>query len=465
MSWEWDFSCAPQPLCGAELPDCTKGLKWAPDGTCLLTACDDNWLRLYELPPDALGVGGANEDAPAEPAAQLLAPAVCARESETVYDYCWYPGMNSAVPATCCFASTSRDQPVHLWDAFTGQLRASYTAYDRMDEVAAAHSLAFSSDGTRLLCGFDRAVRIFDTARPGRPIASRPTVKTKRSRDGLRGILSTIAVDLSGSGMYAVGSYSGATGVYAEEGGELVFLLGGHTAGVTHVAYSPDGRTLVTGSRRDGRLLCWDVRLTGKPLRACERLARSNQRILFTIDRTSRWLVTGSQDGRALAFDLHAPDGSEAAQPAVLFHAPHAVNAAMLHPFLPLVGIATGERQTPRLDSDGEGGPAEAEAEAEAARAGHAHAFLVLETGWRATAADAGLGEDEPMEPVAPPSPPADRPAIAQSPRHGEPPARAADEADAEAEAGDSLSLESVEAARAASLALLDELAREVVGQ
>jgi hypothetical protein len=35
-----------------------------------------------------------------------------------------YPFMDSAVPATCCFLTTCRDTPVHLWNADTGKVRA-----------------------------------------------------------------------------------------------------------------------------------------------------------------------------------------------------------------------------------------------------------------------------------------------------------------------------------------------------
>lgn len=58
--------------------------------------------------------------------------------------------------------------PLHLWDAVSGQLRATYRAYDAVDEVTAAYSVAFNRDGTRLLGGYNKAIRIFDTSRPGR---------------------------------------------------------------------------------------------------------------------------------------------------------------------------------------------------------------------------------------------------------------------------------------------------------
>ena len=66
-------------------------------------------------------------------------------EGESIYDFSWYPRMSSQQPETCAFISTSRDHPIHLWDAFTGQLRAVYRAYDAADEITSALSVAFGS--------------------------------------------------------------------------------------------------------------------------------------------------------------------------------------------------------------------------------------------------------------------------------------------------------------------------------
>lgn len=51
-------------------------------------------------------------------------------EGETIYDMAWYPGMSSAEPASCCFVTTARDHPVHLWCAYTGILRGVQSAID-----------------------------------------------------------------------------------------------------------------------------------------------------------------------------------------------------------------------------------------------------------------------------------------------------------------------------------------------
>ena len=49
-----------------------------------------------------------------------------------------------------------------------GELRCSYRAYNELDEVEPAHTLAFSADGTALFAGFNRCLRRFQVARPGR---------------------------------------------------------------------------------------------------------------------------------------------------------------------------------------------------------------------------------------------------------------------------------------------------------
>lgn len=61
--------------------------------------------------------------------------------------------MLSAEPATSVYVSTSRDHPLHMWDAFTGELRATYRAYDHLDEVVAANSVCFNTAGDKIFAG------------------------------------------------------------------------------------------------------------------------------------------------------------------------------------------------------------------------------------------------------------------------------------------------------------------------
>lgn len=105
----------------------TKGCQWSPDGTCLLVPSEDFRIRIYELPKELY-----SGQIPSDFIQTNFTPALMVKEGGLIYDTCWYPFMNSWDPATCCFLSTSRESPIHLWDAFTGELRATYRAYNQL---------------------------------------------------------------------------------------------------------------------------------------------------------------------------------------------------------------------------------------------------------------------------------------------------------------------------------------------
>lgn len=75
-----------------------KGCKWSPDGTCLLTCADDGVLRLFDLPADLYN----SHKKPFQGCSTSeLSPSLRIKESETIYDYCWYPLMSSWNAETC----------------------------------------------------------------------------------------------------------------------------------------------------------------------------------------------------------------------------------------------------------------------------------------------------------------------------------------------------------------------------
>lgn len=105
----------------------TKGCQWSPDGTCLLVPSEDFRIRIYELPREFY-----SEKFPLNLSSKKFSAALTVKEGGLIYDTCWYPFMNSWEPATCCFLSTSRESPIHLWDAFNSELRATYRAYNQL---------------------------------------------------------------------------------------------------------------------------------------------------------------------------------------------------------------------------------------------------------------------------------------------------------------------------------------------
>ncbi|XP_010737064.2 telomerase Cajal body protein 1 [Larimichthys crocea] len=359
-----DFTQNPQMLTGSwteysSLPEnYLKGCKWAPDGSCILTNSADNVLRVYNLPPE---IYSYNWDLLPE-----MSPVLRMAEGDTIYDYCWYPKMNSLDPDTCFLASSSRDNPVHLWDAFYGEVRASFRPYNHLDELTAAHSLCFSPDGTQLYCGFDKTVRVFYTDRPGRDCEERPTVVKKQ---GQSGIISCFGFSPCQS-VYACGSYSRCAGLYSCQDGTLLALLPTrHHGGLTHLLFSPDGNYLYTGGRKDPEILCWDLREPGKVVFSLKRNVATNQRIYFDLDLSGRYLLSGDTEGVVSVWDTQtaAPDGNEELlQPQLRFQAHwDCTNGISIHPFMPLLATSSGQRQFPwpgdsegDSASDAEGGEA-----------------------------------------------------------------------------------------------------------
>lgn len=113
-----------------------RSCKWSPDGTCLLAVVRGAGTHVFELPTDLYNVDAIATSRQTMP----MTPAITVPESGLIYDYCWYPGMNSSSPATCCWAASGHEGPIHLWDAFSGELRCSYRGYNNLDELEAAIS-------------------------------------------------------------------------------------------------------------------------------------------------------------------------------------------------------------------------------------------------------------------------------------------------------------------------------------
>ncbi|KAM1455924.1 hypothetical protein FF1_005042 [Malus domestica] len=315
-----------------------KGVKWSPDGSCFLTSSEDNTLRVFALPD--YGSENANGcSVAADEAADSYAANLVVNEGESVYDFCWYPYMSAADPVTCVFATTSRDHPIHLWDASSGQLRCTYRAYDAVDEITAAFSIAFNPTGTKIFAGYNKSVRVFDLHRPGRDFEQYSTLQG--NKEGQTGIMSAMAFCPTHSGMLAIGSYSKTAAIYREDNMEPLYVLHGHEGGITHVQFSKDGNYLYTGGRKDPYILCWDIR---KAVDVVYKLYRSsedtNQRILFDIEPLGRHLCTGGQDGVVHIYDLQTGQWVTGFQAAL-----DTVNGFSFHPFLPLATTSSGHRR------------------------------------------------------------------------------------------------------------------------
>ena len=323
--------------------DFCKGVQWSPCGEKLLCFAGERSLHIFDAPR---GAAGGRSAAPRT-----------VREGESIYDFAWHPRADERL----LVASSARDQPLHLWDAATGKLSAGYLARRHTEEIDSALSVCFSPCGTKVCGGYNRAIRVFHVDRPGSDCLAIQTSPTRKSRWGLRGLLSSLAfgpAQASMGSVLAAGSYGGRIGLFdlREYDPSSSLLLYGHGTGVSQVRWSPCGRMLFSGGRRDGDVLCWDLRMTAdqqdssRLLCRFPRDARTNQRVQIDVHRSGCYLLTGGRDGIARCYDIYG--GTEA------FALPAQGDAACgvaFHPSEDRVAVCTGQRHFTGEDGDAEG--------------------------------------------------------------------------------------------------------------
>lgn len=342
-----NFECVAKSVdLGSDLP---QGVKFSPDGLCVLTSAG-NRLRLYNTP--SITTSSACTSANTSTTEQVEWKTILeSHGGDTVRAYDWYPHMESSNPSTCCFVGTSRDQPVHLYDAYTGSVRATYRPYNRLDELESPTVVSFSPDGQKLYCGgfrTDRCLHVFETNVPGRESTISLLGKTRRSSDGQKGIVSSIC---HGSSVMAVGTYApGSIYLYdnrsmstvgtilngvcvvghgrshskkkrrfaAMDDGEDLFSSAKikwfqtrAQGGVTQLQFGTDNYTLFSLSRRSDAVLAWDVRMmtgqdSSRPICGIKSYATdhdTNQRLEFDFDENGR-LVVGGRDNCVRIYDV-----------------------------------------------------------------------------------------------------------------------------------------------------------------
>ena len=249
-----------------------------------------------------------------------------------------------------------------------GTVRASYRPYNGLDEMESPNVAIFSSFGDRIWAsGFrtDRTIHIFDTARPGRDSMTLHLGKTRRSSDGQKGLVSSLASSPDNR-VFAVGTYSpGSIYVYddrtgqlptgtilngvcvvghgrshskrkrrfiattEEEGGQsedhedwlstakIKWFLTRAQGGITQLHFAPEQQyTLYSASRRSDAILSWDLRMLSDnpenqshPIQGFGSFATkndTNQRIEFDLDEQGKTIFVGGRDECVRIYDVHS---------------------------------------------------------------------------------------------------------------------------------------------------------------
>ncbi|KAM6497609.1 hypothetical protein JOM56_005557 [Amanita muscaria] len=345
---EYKFSTESPPLrYNLSLPDgqnapanFMRSAKWSPDGLSVLGNREDGSFQLYEMYCIIQSYVYCNsdvQDTSVDLTDTVIQPRASFRQPSPILDFLWYPSASLHNPASYCFVASVRECPVRLFEAFTGRLRASYKIIDHCERQVAPHSMSFNPTASRLYCGFENAIEVFDVQNPGEGTRLH-TTPSRKSNDGLKGIISALAFSSDGSfsdAYFAAGSlssYSHNIALYNEAQGENPTMFIGNNdtkgyGGVTQLRFHPFKPHILYASFRGrasyGRVYAWDLRAVDsgvsnppyqvfqvyRDINELEIKAKElnfNQKMKFDIDVTGRWLSLGDQAGTISTFDLNA---------------------------------------------------------------------------------------------------------------------------------------------------------------
>lgn len=211
-------------------------------------------------------------------------------------DFEWYPWMNESLPGSDLFVSVSKDLPIQLWSSGEGKVISSWIAKDHLDQVANCLSVSFSPDGQRVLCGGSDKMWLFDFNRPGNHVISN-YYSEKKSKSGLRGLISNLNFRFDNTGVFAAASFKGTIGIYDYRSMESpCCVFNAHRNGTSQIKFLGDGWSLISAGRRDSSLKKWDLRMNSfiDPVMEFKlpEINRTSQRIFFDISGIR--LMTGS---------------------------------------------------------------------------------------------------------------------------------------------------------------------------
>ena len=198
---------------------------------------------------------------------------------DCIYSIAWSPDGK-------LLASGSYDRMVKLWDVATGR-----ELFNLQDHIDAVFAVAFSPDGKRLASASqDRTVKIWNVA------TGRRLYTLSDALDGLNGIAYSPFGDRVAAAGYDKTIYIWQLG---EDDGHLVQSLIADEESLLALAWSPDGKTIVTASA-DGSIRFRDAKLD--LVSVIDNQADWVEALDISPD--GKWLAAGRYNGTLSLYDL-----------------------------------------------------------------------------------------------------------------------------------------------------------------
>ena len=245
--------------------------QFSSDGTTIVTQNGGQSLATFILPPDLLD--GSEEQHEVQTHATTTSPT-------PIQSYAMYPHFTLSDPSTTLCLFAAKDVPISLNNALHNNVvHAKYPlTHPQTEEYIAPTSLLWTKNGTHFLAGSLNQISVFDASYSGSgPIKTWKTAKGRSEtrlagcipRRGCKGTVT--ALSLSSNGVLAAGTRERNIALYSNEGhGDCIThfnlsdqrgdLYSANGAGITQLAWSPDGTYLLVAERQSDGIQVFDLR-------------------------------------------------------------------------------------------------------------------------------------------------------------------------------------------------------------
>lgn len=192
-------------------------------------------------------------------------------------------------PDGTVLAVADGNHSVRLWKVTTGR---QVQGLARNSQLYSSGNLVFSPDGTLLAVADREKVWLWE-------VKTGKTIQELTPDGGANLVVfspngSLLITGACGREDNREGCLAGEVRLWDVSTGKVVQTLQGHTSSVESIAVSPDGRTIVSGDRRDGSIRVWNVE-TGQQIHLLAEHTGSVDSIVFSPDGTI--FASGASDG------------------------------------------------------------------------------------------------------------------------------------------------------------------------